>query len=97
VSDLGQALATQVLTCYSRWSVPMSDQRLFDEPARVFHLGATFCEGRGWHLSVVAQRPGRSWDDSRPVTYSSLTTGELMDVIEQEVSSLLAHLYSVHD
>lgn len=66
------------------------------EEARLFRLAyeagsITFGHvgGQGWTLTATFRRGDESWSEARPVTYSHLSTEELVDVIEAEIVKLL--------
>ena len=64
-------------------------QRLFRLAVSDLALTAHHVPGEGWSLVVTHHRQGEPFDNEQRGTYSRLTTEELIDVIECEVSGRL--------
>jgi len=67
----------------------MEQIRLFRLATEVIHIHSTFVAGEGWHVTFTSRRQDESWADTRPSTYSHLTTDELLQVIDAELSTAL--------
>lgn len=67
----------------------MADDRLFRLATEAFTINAHHDGRRGWRLVVRARRGDETWDEARTVTYTDLTTRELLDVLEAETNQIL--------
>lgn len=67
----------------------MIEERLFRLAPEVLTLQATFAAGEGWRLVVRMRRQDEHWDGAVHATYSHLTTGELEQVMHDEVTHRL--------
>lgn len=67
----------------------MSDLRLFRLAVDAIDVSAHH-EGRdGWHLRLRVRRADEPWSEVDAVTYSHLTTSELLDVMAAHLSGEL--------
>jgi hypothetical protein len=53
------------------------------------HLQCTYVVPEGWHLTIVMRRDGEPWSDAYRADYSHLASGELLDVLCEELAQLL--------
>lgn len=65
------------------------DERLFRLAHEAVAVTATYVWARGWTLRIGARRQGESWDTSWHEDYELLTTEELLQVLEAELSAQL--------
>jgi hypothetical protein len=63
---------------------------MFPVQAQSIVISATLTFEEGWHLQVAVRREGERWTSSSPWThYDRLTSGELLDVLLEEVAGAL--------
>lgn len=63
----------------------MDQRRLFTPPCEAISLQLHFVEGEGWTARVASRLQGEPWRDQPWVQYSSLSAGELLDVVLAEI------------
>jgi hypothetical protein len=64
-------------------------QRLFPLAVEVVNLHALHHAGEGWSVGIAARRQGEPWGDAAWTQYSHLSTAELIQTIEDHLSSVL--------
>lgn len=57
--------------------------------AEAVTLGASYIAGQGWHLKIAIRAQGESWGDDCWTHYDHLSTTELLQVIDDHLSSRL--------
>lgn len=67
----------------------MQQERLFRLAPEAVTLSAHFVPGQGWSATWSVRRGDEQWSDAYRADYSSLSSAELVDVIEAEASELL--------
>jgi hypothetical protein len=67
----------------------MQQDRLFRLAPEALTLHAHYVGGSGWQLRVAVRAQGDQWSDEAWVHYDHLTTQELLDTIEGDLSSRL--------
>jgi len=67
----------------------MIQDRLFRLAVESVNVNANHVAGEGWSVTITSRRQGEQWDESGASTYSSLSTAELLDVIDAELSTRL--------
>ena len=68
----------------------MEQTRLFRLAHAGYALNAYYVPPEGWTLIVRARRADEAWQDTEAVTYSRLTTMELLDTMAAHAENVLA-------
>lgn len=67
----------------------MDEQRLFRLAPAGLSINAYFVHGEGWRLSSRMRRADEPWADTELLTYTHLSTAELLDVICADAATQL--------
>jgi len=67
----------------------MEQDRLFRLAHAGYSLNAYYVPREGWLLVVRARRGDEAWDECESISYSNLTTAELVDTMDAHATRTL--------
>lgn len=63
----------------------MHESRLFKGAPEALSINAHWVNGHGWACTLRLRHAGEDWHEASSVTYSDLSTAELLDVLDLEL------------
>lgn len=69
--------------------MPSDQPRLFNLGIEALHVTILHRPNMGWSVTVSARRQGDTWGDEQGRRYEGLSRGELLDVVDGELSRIL--------